>query len=460
MTEQDVWKNNHKLLTNTIDYSEACQISWSRHIKLIWVIGMLVLLPLDILKMPLNMTLFDCWILMGLPIYWLSFFRRKQIVNLTYMIPMWLILLGSLASVIVAAVPIKGLIVILKEVFIFIWFITITAVLSKIHPRDFRYILVVWSVMVLLHGVVIIVQFLSQDFFRFTVSLVGEANDYELYRAAGLFNNANWAAFFQLLGFVPIMLVSPSKKVAMILGLLLLLTILATGSMGVTLAFITGLVVAVTAVSLYGHFDIILKFFIRLAIILSIIGGFLLFFVNQNDHYKKHFEHIVLGRAERSSEGRFNLWQRGMNVFSDNNVFLWGIGPDNFREIDGRDKQLHNDVFAFAVERGLIGTLGLLLFALVAAGRAVYMVLIYNRHHDPGRLIVVVFLAAITAGLVVSLTHQIFHFRELWVVLAFQEAILFQIKASEGDLKPITHTFNDQSRHHRGFAEQPDVASG
>jgi O-antigen ligase len=259
---------------------------------------------------------------------------------------------------------------------------------------------------------------------------------------------------------VPVMLVSPSKKVAMILGLLLLLTILFTGSMGVTVAFITGLVVAVTVVSMYGHFGIILKFFMRLAIILSIIGGLLLFFVNQNDHYQKHLEHIAFGRAERSSEGRFNLWQRGIDVFANYNVFLWGVGPDNFRAIDGRDKQLHNDVFAFAVERGLIGTLGLLLFALVAAGRAVYIVLIYNRKQDPGRHIVVVFLAAITAGLVVSLTHQIFHFRELWVVLAFQEAILFQKKASEGDLKPITHTFNNQSRHHRGFAEQPDVASG
>jgi O-antigen ligase len=457
---QMVSRNSHKFLTNKMGYLEANQTSWSRRIKIIWLAGMLILLPFDIIDLPLNMTLMDCWILMGLPIFWLAFFRKKQIVNLTYMIPMWFILVGSLISILFSSVPINSVVVILKEVYLFIWFITLTAVLSNIHARDFRHILVIWSGIVLLHGLLIIVQFFSQDFYRFSVSLIGKATDYELYRASGLLINANWAAFFQLLGFVPVMLVSPSKKVAMILGLLLLLTIMATGSMGVTVAFIAGLVITGAVVSLYGHFDTILKFFIQLVIILSIIGGLLLFFVNKNSHQQKHFEHIAFGRAERSSEGRFNLWQRGMNVFSDNNVFLWGIGPDNFREIDGRDKQLHNDVFAFAVERGLIGTLGLLLLALVATGRAVYIVLIYNRHQKPRRLIVVVFLAAITAGLVVSVTHQIFHFRELWVVLACQEAMLFQIKASESDTRSLTIVLNNMSRHHRAFAEQLDISSG
>jgi O-antigen ligase len=457
---QTVLRNSHNFLTNKTGRPEEDQASWSRHFKIIWVSGMLVMLPSDMIKLPLNMNLMDIWILMGLPFFWLAFFRKKQIVNLTYMIPMWLIFLGSLASVMVAAVPTNGLIVILKEVYIFIWFITITAVLSKIHPRDFRHLLTIWSGIVLLHGIVIIVQFFSHDFFRFTVSLVGETKEFELYRPSGLFLNPNKAAFFQLLGFVPVMLANPSKKVKMILGLFLLLTILATGSVGSTTAFLAGLLVAAAVISIMGHFDVILRLFVKLSIIVAIIGGSLFIIGNQNNRYQTHFEHILLGRIDRSSEGRIGMWKQAIDAFADHGVFLWGIGPENFREVGDRDKQLHNDIFAFTMERGLIATLGLVLFAIAAAGRAVYMVLINNRQQDPDRLIIVVFLAAITAGLVVSLTHQIFHFRELWVVLAFQEAILFQMKASESDLKPITHTFSDQSRHLRGFAEQPDVASG
>lgn len=460
MTGQTAWRNRNKLLANNIDFSEVEQTSWSRQIKIIWLAGMLVLLPFDMINMPLNMIMMDYWVLAGLPVFWLSFFRKKQIVNLTYMVPMWLILLGSLASILVAAVPKNGLIVILKEAYIFIWFITLTAVISKLHPRDFRHILVIWGATVLLHGVLIIVQFFSQDFFQFTAKLAGKTIDYELYRASGLLINPNKAAFFQLLGFVPVMLASPSKKIRVTLGLILLLSILATGSMGATIAFVVGFMVAVMVIFMSGYFNVIFKFFVQIAIILTIIGGSIFIIGIQNEHQQKHFEHIIFGRSDRSSEGRFNLWQRGIEVFTNHDVFLWGIGPENFREVAGRDKQLHNDVFAFTVERGLVATLGLVLFGIIAASRAVYIFLICNKFSSQARFIFVVFLAAMAGTIIESLTHQTFHFRELWVVLAFQEAILYQMATSENNMKPTIRLFNDPLRYYHKFVEQPDISSG
>jgi len=420
----------------------------------------MALLPSDMIKLPLNMNLMDCWILMGLPFFWLSFFREKQIISLSYLVPICLILVGSLASTLVSPVPKNSMIVILKEIYVFIWFITLISILSKIHTRDFRHILVFWSGIVLLHGVVILLQFVSKDFFQFIVGLVGETNEYEIYRASGLFINPNKAAFFQLLGFVPVMLTSPSKKAGIILGFFLLLTIFATGSMGATLAFIVGLTIAVTVISLIGHFAVIFNFFVRSALIIAIIGGSLFFFVNQNEHYQTHFKQIIIGRAERSSEGRLDLWNRALSVYEEYSVALWGIGPENFREVDWKKKQLHNDFLAFAVERGLIALTGLVLFAIIAASRAIHLLLLYNKHPDPAGLVVVVFLAAISAAMVESLTHQTFHFRELWVVLAFQEAILFHLKTSESDVEPVIRPLNDPSRHDRWFVGQPDVSSG
>ena len=460
MNGQVVWGNSHKYLTNKAGPPEADQKSWSRQIKFIWVLGIMALLPSDMIKLPLNMNVMDCWILMGLPFFWLSFFREKQVISLSYLVPIFLILVGSLASTLVSPVPKNSMIVILKEIYLFIWFITLTSILSKIHTRDFRHILVFWSGIVLLHGVVILLQFVSKDFFRFIVGLVGETNEYEIYRASGLFINPNKAAFFQLLGFVPVMLTRPSKKVGIILGFFLLLTIFATGSMGATLAFIVGLTITVTIISLIGHFDVILKIFVRSALIIAIIGGSLFFFVNQNEHYQNRLEQIIFGRAKKSSEGRFNIWNRATGVFEDHGVALWGIGPENFREVDWKEKQLHNDFLAFAVERGLIALTGLVLFAIIAASRAVHLLLLYNKHPDPAGLVVVVFLAAISAAMVESLTHQTFHFRELWMILAFQEAILFHLKTSESDVEPVTRPLNDPSRHDCGLVAQPDVPSG
>lgn len=460
MTIQWGWRNGHKPLTGPIDPSQAGQSSLLKWLTIIWLLGILVLLPLDFVKLPLNMIPVDVWILMGLPIFWLSFIRGRQIISLSYAVPMWLILVASFMSTFAAPAPRNSLVVILKEGYAYVWFVTLVAVLATLNTRDLRRILVVWSGMVFLHGLVIVGQFLSPDFWRLTVSFAGSLKDFEIYRPSGLFVNANSAAFFQLLGFVPLMLVSPSKKAAMILGLLLLPTMLLTGSMGAAVAFIAGLTVAILAILLSGHLVLIIKMFVQLAIIISLLGGLLYFIVSHNERYQAHFEHILLGRSERSSEGRFDLWQQGMDAYLEHKVFLWGIGPENFRVVGEKGKQLHNDFLAFSVERGLLGTVGLVLFAILAAGRAAYMVLICNKYPHRARLVVVVFLGAIIAAIVESLTHQTFHFRELWLVLALQEAMLFKMTTSESGVEPTTRALDGPPHHHRGFVVQPDITGG
>jgi hypothetical protein len=426
---------------------------------MIWLLGTLVLLPVDLIKLPLNMILVDCWILLGLPILWLSFVRGHHGMSLSYTIAMWIILVASFASTFAAPAPKNSLVVILKEIYAYVWFVTLAAVLPTLNAKDFQRILVVWTGMVFLHGFVIVAQFLSPDFWRFTASFAGSLKEFEIYRPSGLFVNANSAAFFQLLGFVPLVLASPSKKVTMILGLLLLPTMLLTGSMGATVAFIAGLAVAVMVIALSGHLVLIIKIFAQLAIIMSLLGGLLFFIISQNQRYQDHIEQILLGRSERSSEGRFDLWQRGFDAYIDNDVFLWGVGPENFREVDPArtDNQLHNDFLAFSVERGLLGTLGLVLFATLAVSRAAYMVLICNKYPDRGQLVIVVFLGAIVAAMVESLTHQTFHFRELWLVLAFQEAMLFKMMTPPSGVEPTPRALDGPPHHRRGFVVQPDV---
>lgn len=456
------WRNTPKSSTSPIDHSEAGQSLLSRRLIMIWLAGMLVLLPLDFVKLPFNIIPVDCWILMGLPVLWLTFIRGSHIISLSYAVAMWFILVASFASTFAAPSPKNSLIVILKELYTYVWFVTLTTVLVRLNARDFRRLLIVWSGVVFLHGLVIVAQFLSPDFWQFTTSLADKSSEFEKYRASGLFMNANSAAFFQLLGFVPLVLASPSRKTGMILWVLLLPAMLAPGSMGATVAFIAGLAVAIIAIFLIGRLSLIIKMFVQLAIVISLLAVLLYFIVSHNARYQEHFEHIFLGRAERSSEGRFDLWQRGFDAFLANNVLLWGVGPENFREVDAEmtDNQLHNDFLAFLVERGLIGVLGLGLFAALAAGRAIYMVLIYNEYPDRAQITVVVFLAVITAVTVESLTHQIFHFRTLWLVLAFQEAILYKMMRSKIGLEPTVRALNGSPHNLPGFVARPDVTGG
>ena len=76
------------------------------------------------------------------------------------------------------------------------------------------------------------------------------------------------------------------------------------------------------------------------------------------------------------------------------------------------------------VERGVLGVLGLVMLSGVAVIRAVYLIKMGCNHGQDTGLSSVVFLSAFAAVLAVSLTHQVFHAREIWLVLAAQEALL------------------------------------
>jgi hypothetical protein len=428
---------NNKKNPDTI-HLVAKNHSFSRHIIVIWLGGMLVFLPVKVFQFPSNLELVDLWVVLALPFFWLSFILGDRTrISMAYTFPILLILIGSFASTIAAPNATRSLIVILKEIYLFVWFMTLATLISSLDTKDLRRILYIWLGVVVLHGLLIIAQFLLPEIWRITTSFAGQQTAYVHFRPSGLFisekaGDANKAAFFQLLGFVPLILAKPSKRIAIISAVVIFSSLLATGSMGTTTAFLVGLVTAIFTISIFDRKLIFIKkYLVRIVIAVSLLIGLFSIVLSQNQGYKEHFQKIIAGRAEKSSGGRFGLWQRGLDVFIEHNVYIWGVGPENFREVDpsGNDNQLHNDLLAFTIERGLIATIGLILFAIVAVSKAVQLLLMYrSRYPQNIGLIAVIFLAIFAAMLFVSITHQIFHARELWLVLALQEAVVFNVK--------------------------------
>jgi hypothetical protein len=408
-----------------------------------WVVVTLMLLPVKIFELPHHVELVDCWIILGLPVVWTYLLLERQSIHLSYTTPMWVILIASLASTYAAPKPSNGIIVILKEIYLFAWFVTLIAILCRLSAANFRRVMLAWTGVAILHGALIIAQFLSPEFWRLTTHLAGGTEVYDNFRAAGLFidpekaGSANKASFFQLFGFIPLLLAGRSARLTTFLGLFLFGSMLATGSMGGLSALLVGLVFSLIAMSLVSrrHLLLVGKFFLRLTFALALLG-IAYFAVSYDPDKKDHLENIVSGRAERSSEGRFTLWERGMNELLEGNMSIWGIGPENFRVVDWLGKQLHNDLLAFTVERGLLGALGLVLFGVTALRRAIYLLLIYSKFPDYPRLEVVVFLGGIMATFFESLTHQVFHAQQLWLLLAVLEAMLIRVDASGNRLEP------------------------
>ena len=128
------------------DHPERGQSSLSKHIIMIWLLGTLVLLPVKIFAFSLNLELVDFWILMALTIFWLFFILGRQtiIANSSYAVAMSIILVASLASTFAAPNPMGSLIVVLKEIYLFVWFVTMTTLLARLSDGDLRLVMFVW----------------------------------------------------------------------------------------------------------------------------------------------------------------------------------------------------------------------------------------------------------------------------------------------------------------------------
>jgi hypothetical protein len=402
---------------------------------MVWLYGVLVFLPIKIFHFPSNLELVDLWVLAGLPILWLSFMTSgRAILGKAYMVPLFVILIASAASAFSAPNPYGAVIPILKEIFLFGWFVTLATVLSTLGPKSLRAFVVVWAYVAVAHGLLIITQFMLPDIWRLSTDLAGQSTSYAHYRPSGLFisakaGDANKAAVFQLLGFVPLVLARFSRQKGLLLATFLLCSILATGSMGVTSAFTVGVTASIIAIVLLDrHAAFIKRILVQLALVGLLLGGVFTVVISRNQEYREHFQSIITGRAEKSSGGRFHLWSRGLDALVEHRVVMFGVGPENFRVVDpsGNDNQLHNDFLAFTVERGLVGVAGLILLALIALGRAIRLLLSKGTLSRGWGIALVVFPASILAILFVSITHQIFHTRSLWILLAVQEAMISQ----------------------------------
>jgi len=416
--------------------ADAGQEPLVTRLTMIWLLLTLALLPVKFAMLPHNVNLVDLWIALAMAPFWLAFLLGRQtIVSTPYLASMWLIVLGSLLSTFASPNATQSLIVLIKELFLFAWFVTITVLLSRLSWPNLRLFLLVWMLIELLHGVVIIGEFVSPAFWRAISEFGGQPVTAADYRPSGLFISSaagdyNKAAFFQILGFVPLLLAGLSKRVTLAVGLVLFCSILATGSMGATVAFACGLVVGVTALAVFSNdLALLVRTVAQLVCGAAVLGSLLLFAIDKSQ--ERHLESIIVGRVDKSAGSRFDLWSRGLGVaFARDKPLIAGIGPQNFREVDGRSNQLHNDMLAFFVERGPLGVFGLLTLAGFAFWRAISLVQISSTDGRNFGLTSIVFLATLVAVLVESLTHQIFHARELWLVLAVQEAFLYQARSS------------------------------
>ena len=147
--------------------------------------------------------------------------------------------------------------------------------------------------------------------------------------------------------------------------------------------------------------------------------------------------HSYIGRMSSSGAARGQIWHRLEETYAKSPL---GIGPKNSSEQtvsigererpnSFRSKEAHQDYLAFAVERGPLGLVGLLL----GTGQAIAMVIRGRRRLEArlgssaaGGALWAAFTGALVGSTVHSLVIEKLHFRHFWLFLAMAAAMCLE----------------------------------
>jgi O-antigen ligase len=128
-----------------------------------------------------------------------------------------------------------------------------------------------------------------------------------------------------------------------------------------------------------------------------------------------------LGRLNDSVATRVSIWSSALKGGFDHSALGVGVGAAQTIQVGDNQalgKSLHNDILAFLLERGVVGLAALLLLIGLIMRWCTRLARAGPTQLD-GRLWRLQALpAAVAATIAISLTHESYHFRHLWMLLA------------------------------------------
>lgn len=406
--------------------------------NLVVVAAALVLLlqPVQCLKIPGNLQLGDFASLLFLPLVLTWCLRTQRAMRLPFAGPMLAILaitaVATLATnspwavarspVSASQGPLAGAIVLVTESYLYLWFAALALVFSHVDERNLRRLLWAWVLSGVGNGALILLQFVQPSVLSSMNAMLGSRGALDPFRPSGLFENCNSASLFQLSCFVPLVLLRLKERTTAALTAVLLAMMMGTGSMGGAMAFAAGTAVCMAGLVLVRNDSRAFLRYVALGavgiVLLAMLVALLLTVVPD---LQQRVQYIITGRGEGSANSRFGLWRQGIDILL-RDLPLFGVGPDMFKTIAGFG--LHNDFLSFSVERGPFAVLALGAMFTNAAVHAVQIA--RDRSKEAGNA-ALVHLGMLAALLTVSLTHEIFHQRPIWVALAVQEAMWWRM---------------------------------
>jgi O-antigen ligase len=392
----------------------------------IYLLLAVALAPLVVPTGPAQLSILDPFNVVAVVGFGAALITRRVGLRAPFAAVALVILIGSSIALFNAESVPAGILALVQDAYLYAWFIALVSVMSTRGDLVGLRVAWVWTAnAVALYGIAMV---LVQGH-----TTLGRMLGPRGMRAIGTFSDPNM--FADYLGMSLFVLLSLGRHVsrglrAFSIGLLLL-AILASKSNGGALSLLVGLVVwaAVRARTLRMPIPAL-----GAAALLVVSVGLLGWWMNAGlgigeAGLRELRSHSFLARAAHSSEGRLKIWNQLEQTWARSPL---GIGPGNSRwvtlSVEQRErpnsmysKEAHNDYLAYAIERGPLAVLALLVmmgqaFAKVAGA--------WKRRVRPGRAnrsasaMAAGLAGALACSAIHSLTLERLHFRHYWLLLA------------------------------------------
>ncbi|MFY9914163.1 MAG: O-antigen ligase family protein [Nocardioidaceae bacterium] len=365
-----------------------------------------------------------------LTVMWVT--REGLPIGLPYAYGTGLLVLGGALGAAVAQAPGSVAFVLVQDVFLLAW-----AAVLALGWRDPGIITAVtraWCTVACLYAGVMVVAYVGG------VTAIAGVNPADGVRASYTFPDPNLAANYLVVSFFMVRACQwPHGRFARYAGYTaLLLAIVFTGSNGAAVALVVGTAFAVVlkAAVREGTARVLMTAGL-VASVATLVVGFVLPRTDLTAIQERAANGIPLlrdsiGRSNLSGEERVTLVQEGFLLWQRGDAAGYGPARTKATLSDSQApyvKEAHNDYLATLLERGVIGTIGLLILMAAAGMRCVR--LIRNGLPPPFDVAVPHIWALVAIGPVMAtsaLFYEVLHFRHLWAWLGIVAALELAVR--------------------------------
>jgi O-antigen ligase len=395
--------------------------------------AMVALLPLLRPAGPGNTGPVDLLIMLYLFVAVLGFAHRRRSLQFPASAAILLIMFGSVLALIASLDIATGLVTLVVDIYLFLLFFAIVNELDS--RRALGIVMTVWVVAALGWAVILIGS--SQGWLPLGLQELLGGTDSSYERAAATTGNPNMAASYMLTScFVALAAPWPRRRSPRFaVFAILLFAMYVTGSNGALAAVLVGAAALGLGRYLRGGRTreqvmalvgaAVVTGVLVIGVAVSLVGIPSVGLSNVDAFARAEQQGALaynVGRLDRGVDDRLAIWSAGWR--SAGPRLAIGVGPGTFN-LSGVSFSLHNDLLAYIVERGVLGVVGFLLLQAILLGWSGRLLVAEGRGRDTYRGLG----AAVVANLVFSMSHEMMHFRHVWVLYAMLAAAYLVVSA-------------------------------